>query len=115
MNKETQNIINDDNALWLNSKKATSLYTISKQGLYRLYHAKKILSKVDKKYGAKKGARFWNKESIDLYFESLGDGKENKGDPNYTYTPVEKHYYPVIIYEIAPRFEAIYVPSIHKR
>jgi len=115
MNKETQNTINDNNAIWLTSKKVHTLYSLSKQRLYRLLDAKKISSKVDKQYGAKKGARYWNRESIDLYFKSLGNGKEIQGNPNYIYNPVEKFNYPIINYEIVPQYEAIFVPASHKK
>lgn len=115
MNIQKQKEIHNSDPEWLTSKRVHSIYSLSKQKLYRLHEAKKIISKVDKQYGAKKGARYWNRESIDLYFESLGDGKEIKGNPNYTYNPVEKYNYPVTIYEIIPRFEAVYVPSSHSK
>ena len=110
-----QNKTHNNETIWLTSKKAQTIYSITKQKLYRLLEAKKISSKVDKQYGAKKGARYWNKESIDLYFESLGDGKEIQGDPNYIYKPVEKFNYPTINYEIVPQHEAIFVPTSHKK
>jgi len=115
MNSQTRNEIHNNNPIWLTSKKAQAIYPLSKQKLYRLLAAKKIWSKVDIQHGAKRGARYWNQESIDLYFESLGDGKEIQGDPNYTYKPVEKFNYPIINYEVIPQYEAIFVPASRKK
>jgi hypothetical protein len=100
---------NEDDSIWLSSKRVFSIYSFSKGKLYRLYHAGKIHSTVDRKYGAKKGSRLWSKESIDLYMKSLGDGKESKGDPNYVYQEVERYHYPVIVYKRIPKFEPVYV------
>ena len=115
MNTQSPKEDHNNNIIWLTSKRAQTIYSLSKQKLYRLLADKKISSKVDKQYGARKGARYWNRESIDLYFESLGDGKEIQGDPNYTYKPVEKFNYPVINYEMVPQYEAIFVPSRRKK
>lgn len=115
MHIQTKKEIHNSDVIWLTSKKVQEVYSLSKQKLYRLLEAKKISSKVDKQYGAKKGARYWNRESIDLYFKSLGDGKEIQGDPNYIYKPVEKFNYPTINYEIVPQHEAIFVPASHKK
>jgi hypothetical protein len=100
---------NESDAIWLTSKRVYSIYSISKAKLYRLDKSKKIRSKSDKPYGAKKGSRLWNKESIDLYIQSLGDDQSD-ADPDYIYNPIEKSYYPTIVYERIQRFEVIHVP-----
>ena len=115
MNTQSLKEVHNNDTIWLTSKKVEVIYSLSKQKLYRLLAAKKISSKADIKYGAKRGARYWNRESIDLYFKSLGDGKEIQGDPNYTYKQVEKFNFPVINYEMVPQHEAIFVPSTRKK
>lgn len=99
----------ESDAIWLTSKRVYSIYSISKGKLYRLSKLKKIRSRSEKAYGARKGTRLWCKESIDLYIQSLGDGKSD-GDPDYTYKAIEKSYYPTIVYERIQRFEIIHVP-----
>ena len=102
-----------DESIWLTSKRVYELYSISRQGLYRLLKANKIASRSDRRAGARKGARYWLRKSIDLYFASMGDGVNTFGDEKYTYSYKEMFINPIIEFQIEPRFEKIVVP--HQR
>jgi hypothetical protein len=98
-----------NDSVWLTSKRVFELYSIRRQSLYRLLKDKKIISKCNKPFGAKKGSRYWLKESIDRYFESLGDGVDSFLDEKYTYSNIEMTIFPVIEFKMPLRFQKIVI------
>jgi hypothetical protein len=91
-------------ALWLTARQVEDSYAIKRSTLDRRVQEGKILACEDRKYGARKGSKRYQHDSIKQYIKSLGNGADKKPEQNYRYNTEKKHPFPTFF---------IYKPSIY--